>query len=88
MPAVLDAIEESWAAIEINGGPEPPRSPASLDPRGAAAADPIRDFDGRPLRERLDNVRWGVDMARRGWLTAGQVLNTLDVDAFGAAVRP
>jgi DNA polymerase (family 10) len=36
----------------------------------------------------LDNVRWGVDMARRGWLTAGQVLNTLDADAFRTAVRP
>jgi DNA polymerase (family X) len=36
----------------------------------------------------LDNVRWGVDMARRGWLTRGDVLNALDVDAFRAAVRP
>jgi DNA polymerase (family 10) len=36
----------------------------------------------------LDSVRWGVDMARRGWLTRSDVLNALDVDAFRAAVRP
>ena len=36
----------------------------------------------------LDHLRWGVDMARRGWLTRGDVLNTLDVDAFRRAVRP
>lgn len=36
----------------------------------------------------LDDLRWGVDMARRGWLTSEDVLNTLDADRFRQAVRP
>jgi DNA polymerase (family 10) len=36
----------------------------------------------------LRNVRWGVDMARRGWLTKADVLNTRGVDEFRQAVRP
>jgi hypothetical protein len=36
----------------------------------------------------LGNLRWGVDLARRGWLSRGDVLNTLGVDEFRAAVRP
>ena len=38
--------------------------------------------------EGLRNVRFGVDMARRGWLERADVLNTCDADAFAAAVRP
>ena len=33
------------------------------------------DSDAHRIEE-LDNVRWGTAMARRAWLTAGQVLNT------------
>jgi hypothetical protein len=36
----------------------------------------------------LENFRWGVDMARRGWVRKGEVLNTMDVDGFRGAVRP
>jgi DNA polymerase (family 10) len=36
----------------------------------------------------LQNVRWGVDMARRGWLAPADVLNTRGVDEFREAVRP
>jgi hypothetical protein len=34
------------------------------------------------------NVRYGVAMARRGWVRRGEVLNTLDADSFAAAVKP
>ena len=30
----------------------------------------------------IDNVRWGVDMARKGWLEPADVLNTLDTPAL------
>jgi DNA polymerase (family 10) len=36
----------------------------------------------------LHNLRYGIAMARRGGLRTGDVLNTLDVDAFRQAVRP
>jgi DNA polymerase (family 10) len=34
----------------------------------------------------LANMSYGVRMARRGWLEAGDVLNTLPADRFGAAI--
>ncbi len=33
------------------------------------------------------NMRWGVVMARRGWLGPNDVMNTLPVDKFAAAIR-
>jgi histidinol phosphatase-like PHP family hydrolase len=33
-------------------------------------------------------LQFGVAMARRGWLQASDVLNTLDAAAFVEAVRP
>jgi len=35
----------------------------------------------------LDNMKYGVAMARRGWLEAEDVLNTLPLDKFRKAVR-
>ena len=35
----------------------------------------------------LRNMRYGVKMARRGWLTAADVVNTLPLDAFTKAIR-
>jgi DNA polymerase (family 10) len=36
----------------------------------------------------LNNVKYGVAMARRGWVTKKEVLNTLSVSAFAKAVKP
>ena len=35
----------------------------------------------------LDNMRYGVAMARRGWLEASDVLNTLPLDRFTRSIR-
>ncbi len=35
----------------------------------------------------LGGLRWGVNVARRAWLEAGDVLNTKNVDDFRAALR-
>jgi DNA polymerase (family 10) len=35
----------------------------------------------------LDNQHWGVQTARRGWITAGDVLNTLDIDDLRRSLR-
>jgi DNA polymerase (family 10) len=85
---VLDVVAGSRAAIEVNG-----------DPNRLDLAPPwIRSARRRGIRfvvstdahstRALENVRYGVDMARRGWLRADDVLNTRDADAFAAAVRP
>jgi len=88
MEDVLDAIAVSKCAIEVNG--EPQR--LDLEPRWI-----------RPARERgikfivstdahsiggLANLPYGVATARRGWLTRGEVLNTLDAENFARAVHP
>jgi DNA polymerase (family 10) len=36
----------------------------------------------------LQFIRHGVTMARRGWLEAANVINTLPVDQFLATLRP
>jgi DNA polymerase (family X) len=85
---ILDVIAESPAAIEINGDPH------RLDPEPrlvrAARQRGIRfvvSTDAHATGE-LRNVRYGVAMARRGWVRRGEVLNTLDADAFARAVAP
>jgi len=85
---VLDAISESRAAIEINGDPYR----LDMEPRW------IREARKRKIRfvisvdahstGALNNVKYGVGIARRGWVRKGEVLNTLGVKAFLKAVRP
>ncbi len=38
--------------------------------------------------QQLENMRYGVAMARRGWLDAADVINTLPLDRFTRAIRP
>jgi DNA polymerase (family 10) len=74
--AVIDAAAEHGVAVEINA------DPARLDldwhhVRYAAAQGvlvPVNP-DAHSVRA-LDNVAYGVNVARKGWLTARQVLNT------------
>ena len=85
---ILDVIAESRAAIEINGDPHR----LDLEPRFLRAARErsirfVVSTDAHATGE-LHNVRYGVAMARRGWVRRGEVLNTWDVDAFVRAVSP
>jgi DNA polymerase (family 10) len=86
--AVLDAVAGSRAAIEVNGDPHR----LDLEPRWLRAARErgirfVISTDAHAPSE-LDNVRYGVITARRGWLRRGEVLNTLPLEQFQAAVRP
>ncbi len=77
MEAILTAARAAGTAVEINA------SPSRLD---------LNDLHARRAKElgilvaintdahtisQLDYMRFGVSVARRGWLTAGDVLNTL-----------
>jgi DNA polymerase (family X) len=85
---VLDVIAESRAAVEINGDP----FRLDMEPRW------IREARKRKIKfvisvdahstGALLNLRYGVGMARRGWVRKGEVLNTLGTKAFTNAVRP
>ena len=85
---ILDVIAESRAAIEINGDPHR----LDLEPRLVRRARDrgirfVISTDAHATGE-LGNLRYGVAMARRGWVRRGEVLNTLDVDGFLRAVSP
>ena len=85
---ILDVIAESKAAIEINGDPYR----LDLEPRWVREARKrkikfVISVDAHSMGA-LANVKFGVAMARRGWVTRREVLNTLSVAGFTKAVRP
>ena len=88
MEAILDTIAESHAAIEINGDPYR----LDMEPRWIREARKrkikfVISVDAHSMNA-LHNVKYGVGIARRGWVRKGEVLNSLGVKAFQKAVRP
>ena len=88
MERVLDAARKHGVAMECNSYPD------RLD---------LKDTHLRMAKDRgvkivistdshsttnLQFIRYGVLMARRGWLEKSDVLNTLPVDALLGALRP
>lgn len=85
---ILDVIAESKAAIEINGDPYR----LDLEPRWVREARKrkikfVISVDAHSMGA-LNNVKFGVAMARRGWVTRREVLNTLPLASFVKAVKP
>ena len=85
---ILDVIAESNAAIEINGDPYR----LDLEPRWVREARKrkikfVVSVDAHSVRA-MNNLKFGVAMARRGWVTRKEVLNTLNTTAFSKAVKP
>ncbi|HEX9264826.1 MAG TPA: DNA polymerase/3'-5' exonuclease PolX [Candidatus Binatia bacterium] len=88
MDEVLDAVAGARCAIEVNGNPHR----LDLEPRWIRAARArgikfIVSTDAHSIGG-LENLSFGVSTARRGWLTRGEVLNTLDARDFMVAVHP
>jgi DNA polymerase (family X) len=86
---IVDEAVRRGVALEINSSPE------RLD----LNAQMIRTAKSRGARftistdahhpKHLLNMRFGVTTARRGWLGPGDILNTLPIDEFAAAIsRP
>jgi DNA polymerase (family 10) len=88
MDEVLDAAAGSPVAVEVNGNPHrldmEPRWQREARRRGLRF---VVSTDAHSTRE-LHNLRYGIYMARRGFLRKADVLNTLPVQAFRQAVRP
>jgi DNA polymerase (family X) len=85
---ILDVIAESRAAIEINGDPYR----LDLEPRWLREARKrkikfVVSTDAHSVKA-MNNIKYGVAMARRGWITRKEVLNTLNPAAFAKAVKP
>ena len=82
MEAVIDAAVEHGVCIEINAHP----SRLDMDWRLVKRARdrgmkiPI-DLDAHILAG-LDVIRYGIGVARKGWLSASDVLNTMETEAL------
>jgi len=79
---ILDAVAESCAAVEISGDPYR----LEMEPRWVREARKrkikfVVSVDAHSMRE-LNNLRFGIGIARRGWVRRGEVLNALGVKAF------
>jgi DNA polymerase (family 10) len=85
---ILDAIAESRAAVEINGDPYR----LDMEPRWLREARKrhikfVVSVDAHSTGA-LNNVKFGVHMARRAWISKREVLNVRGAKAFQKAVRP
>ncbi|HWH24639.1 MAG TPA: DNA polymerase/3'-5' exonuclease PolX [Candidatus Limnocylindria bacterium] len=84
--AFYRAASETGTVLEVNGSDER----LDLDDRRARAALGagcrfVIDSDAHYLHE-FDNLDWGVAQARRAWLEPANVLNTLPLEGFLAAL--
>ncbi len=85
---VAEEAARRGVAFEINASPERLDLHATLlrIAKSKGARFTISTDAHHPAH--LANIRFGVLMARRGWLTAGDILNTLPADKFLRALRP
>jgi DNA polymerase (family 10) len=82
LDAVIEAAARTGTMLEINSAPDR-RDLDDVHARNAARAG-VRiaiNSDSHGVNT-LGNTRWGVATARRAWLTAADVANTLPWDAF------
>ena len=81
-------IAESRAAVEINGDPyRLDMAPPWLREARKRKIKFVISVDAHSTGA-LQNVKYGIGIARRAWITRREVLNALGVKAFQKAVRP
>ncbi len=85
---ILDVIAESRAAIEVNGDPYR----LDMEPRWLREARKrkikfVISTDAHSVSA-MNNLKYGVGIARRGWVQRKEVLNTLSVKQFQKTVKP
>lgn len=74
-------------AFEINASPERLDLHAALLRQAKAKGCRFIISTDAHHPKHLENMRFGVTMARRGWLTAGDVLNTLPLEQLRSQLR-
>ena len=88
VPAVLDALAAAGGAVELNADPYRLDLPPNWIPAVRARGIPmVVSVDAHSTRG-FGVLRYGVTMARRGGLTARDVLNTRSAADFTTSVRP
>lgn len=88
LDAVIAAARETGTVLELDAYPE------RLDLRDehlrravAAGVKLVIDSDAHSVRHLVYGERFGIDQARRGWVTAADVLNTRPLPDFLAALK-
>ena len=88
VPALLDAAAEAQTAIELNANPYRLDLDWRYHRRAAALGIPIPiSPDAHAIEGLSDMIDYGVGIARKGWLTAADVLNCRTADALDAFFR-
>jgi DNA polymerase (family X) len=88
MEALLDALAGSRGAVEVNGDPHRlEMEPSALRQARSRGLGVVLSVDAHSTGA-LGYLRYAVDVARRGGVRRGEVLNALPADAFARAVRP
>ncbi len=85
---VIDRAAELGKSIELNANPH--RLDLSWRMVRHATRKGVKvaiNPDAHSLED-FDNVRHGVKLGRKGWLTRGDLLNAMDAEAFLAFARP
>jgi DNA polymerase (family X) len=85
-PVVFEAAARCGTALEINGSPRLDLEDSLARAAGRAGARLTLASDAHRTEE-LGQQRYAVDVARRAWLTADQLLATRSADALLDAVR-
>ena len=84
---IAAAAAKHGVALEINASPERLDINAALIRQAKARGCKFTISTDAHHPKHLANMRYGVKMARRGWLEAGDVLNTLSADKFRRGLR-
>jgi len=85
LATVLDAAAATSTAIEINASLQR-LDISAVNLRAAVAVEGVMfaiSTDSHHTRE-LDNMRWGVAQARKGWVPASRIVNSLTKSEFTA----
>ncbi len=80
--AILRAAAETGTAMEINASPERLDLKDTLVYRARELGVPLVISTDAHTTEALDNTRFGVAVARRGWCEARHILNALPLEGF------
>jgi DNA polymerase (family 10) len=87
MPAIVKAARDHGVMLEINAQPDRlDLHDVDVAVAREAGVKLVISTDAHRTQE-LANIRFGVDQARRGWCTAGDVANTRGADAFRRLLR-
>src|SRR6266581_3278605 len=82
MEAVIDAAIEHGVCIEINAHPSRLDMDWRLVKRARDKGMKIPICPDAHIVAGLDVIRYGIGIARKGWLSAGDVLNAMEIEAL------